>query len=94
MEKDESQCCKRNQASSYNEHLIDCLKSVNGRICASCFTYPEYLSALCMIVLNLELVHGNYIGKEILFQIDYTTFICRQRTNKLTDIVSLLVEQN
>ena len=38
--------------------------------------------------------HGNYLGKEILFQIDHTTFICRQRTNKLKDIVSLLVEQN
>ena len=64
---------KINQASSYNEHLIDFLKSVNGQICASCFTYPEYLSALCtrsppqkMSILFALLANGHFLGHPVL----------------------------
>ena len=61
-----------------NHAAVKCIKSIKAG------------AAMTLMRQN----HGNYIGKEILFQIDHTTFICRQRTNKLTDIVSLLVEQN
>ena len=61
-----------------------CSHFVTLNLTAFLFTFPWFSSMSWFCILNsakVSMIHRNHIGKNILFQIDKTTFICIQRTN-------------